>query len=52
MQFVNGARSNIIELIKFGANIVAMAVLVLNLAVYSSIDAVGCVQILMIQMNL
>ena len=43
IQFMNGSGSNIIELIKFDANIVAVAELVLNLAVYLSIDTVGCV---------
>ena len=42
MQFMNGSASKIIELIKFDANIVAMVELVLNLAAYLPMDAVGC----------
>ena len=42
MQLMNGSGSNITTLIKFDANIVAMDELVLILAAYLSIDAVGC----------
>ena len=42
MRLMNGSVSNMTILIKFDANNVAMDELVLNLAVYLSIDAVSC----------